>query len=224
MPQGMVLVRADAPGEATDEALAAAMHGIGRLAAHDGGPEPDDGAARSTFLRSTRHSGIEPPGISGRSSGNMSMNRSAIFALLPTLLLAGGASAVEVYKWVDGKGKVHYGDRPEGTRSKKIEVKVDSPSPDATATARDERTRKLLEQYEIEREELAEGRAKKAELEAERQQNCAMAKDILEDYRTASYLYDKDKSGERVVLTKEQRAAAEDEARKAVDKWCTPAS
>lgn len=175
--------------------------------------------------RGPENTGIEPPRVPhGGRSGRSSIKHSLWLAIGAVFAFAADqVPALEVYKWTDARGKVHYGDRPETAGSKKIEVKVDKPMEDATATARDERTRKLLEQYEIERGELAAGRARKAEAEAERKKNCAMAQDILDNYRTASYLYDKDKNGERVVLTTPQRQAAEAEARKAVDTWCKPA-
>ena len=33
------------------------------------------------------------------------------------------ASAQQVYKWVDSKGKVHYGDVPTATKSKKVDTR-----------------------------------------------------------------------------------------------------
>lgn len=146
-----------------------------------------------------------------------------ILACCVLLLATGPADAREVYKWVDGKGKVHYGDRPEGAKSRKLDVPASTPDADASSAARDERTRKLLDQYAEERSEADEAKAKRQQDDAKRKENCRLAKDILEDYRTASYLYDKGKDGERVVLSKEQRAEAEAEAKEAVATWCKPA-
>jgi len=50
--------------------------------------------------------------------------------------LAGGAHAVDVYKWKDGKGVVHYGDRPAaGASAAMVSVPDDQPDPDDVARA-----------------------------------------------------------------------------------------
>ena len=50
--------------------------------------------------------------------------------------LAGGAHAVDVYKWKDSKGVVHYGDRPAaGASAATVSVRDDQPDPDDVAKA-----------------------------------------------------------------------------------------
>src|SRR3954467_2715882 len=50
--------------------------------------------------------------------------------------LAGGAQAVDVYKWKDSKGVVHYGDRPaSGASAALVSVPDDEPDPDDVARA-----------------------------------------------------------------------------------------
>jgi hypothetical protein len=52
------------------------------------------------------------------------------------LALAGTAFAVDVYKWKDSKGVVHYGDRPaSGVAAATISVHDDAPSPEDEAAA-----------------------------------------------------------------------------------------
>ncbi|MBW8757419.1 MAG: DUF4124 domain-containing protein [Burkholderiales bacterium] len=56
------------------------------------------------------------------------------FALVAAL--AGGAHALDVYKWKDGKGVVHYGDRPAaGASAALVSVRDDQPDPDDVARA-----------------------------------------------------------------------------------------
>ena len=43
--------------------------------------------------------------------------------LLSGCLLFSLASAQPVYKWVDAKGKVHYGDRPASAKSQKVDTR-----------------------------------------------------------------------------------------------------
>jgi hypothetical protein len=50
--------------------------------------------------------------------------------------LAGGARAVDVYKWKDSQGVVHYGDRPaSGASAARLSVRDDQPDPDDVARA-----------------------------------------------------------------------------------------
>lgn len=57
------------------------------------------------------------------------------FALVAAAL-AGGAHAVDVYKWKDGKGVVHYGDRPaSGASAAMVSVPDDQPDADDVARA-----------------------------------------------------------------------------------------
>lgn len=153
------------------------------------------------------------------------MNRDLTLALLCLLgaMLCINAPAEAVYKWVDEHGKVHYGDRPGPAESTKIKVPDGLPAPSPATGEREDKTRKLLDQYADERAERAALEAKRKADEAERKQNCAKARDLLDQYLHASYLYDVDASGERRPLSFEERTKAEAEAQKAVDQWCKPA-
>lgn len=146
--------------------------------------------------------------------------RMTLAAVMAILLLGPQAAARDVYKWIDANGKVHYGDRPDAAVAEKIEVRVAEPRPDESAAARDEKTRRLLKQLEQERAEDAEAQARIAEEKAMRRDNCLKARDQLEKYRTASYLYEDAEGKDHRVLTKEERAEAEAAAQTEVDKWC----
>lgn len=141
-------------------------------------------------------------------------------ALMAVLLLGPQAAARDVYKWVDANGKVHYGDRPDAAAAEKLEVRTAEPAADENAAARDEKTRRLLKQFEQERAEDAEAQARIAEEKAMRRENCLKARDLLEKYRNASYLYEDGQGKDHRVLTKEERAEAEAAAQKEADKWC----
>jgi hypothetical protein len=57
-------------------------------------------------------------------------------AVLAAAALAGAAHAVDVYKWKDSKGVVHYGDRPaSGASAARVNVRDDQPDPDDVARA-----------------------------------------------------------------------------------------
>jgi hypothetical protein len=69
------------------------------------------------------------------------------FAFAAGALLAGAAHAVDVYKWTDSKGVVHYGDRPaSGTAAATVTVPDDPGNAQdaAAAKARLERERARL--------------------------------------------------------------------------------
>jgi hypothetical protein len=149
-----------------------------------------------------------------------------LLALVTLSLTFAVATARDVYKWTDANGKVHYGDRTAagGSTAEKMEIKAKAPQADSGSIEHDERTRRLLNQYQDEQAEADTAKAEKEKNEANRKHNCQVARDLLQKYRTAAYLYDKDKNGERVVLSDEQRAKAEADTQKEVDKWCKPLS
>jgi hypothetical protein len=137
------------------------------------------------------------------------------------LLLAMSAQADKIYKWVDDKGQVHYGDAPRGAQTG---VKAES------ATATDTNTtivndtqqdqRKLSRSLEDERHAREEEKAKKQQQAADRQQRCHRARDLMKRYESSSHLYDLDAGGNRQVLSDEQRKGAEDKLRKDIEKNC----
>jgi len=70
------------------------------------------------------------------------------FALVAAAL-AGGAHAVDVYKWKDAKGVVHYGDRPAaGASAAMVSVRDDQPDPDDIARAQ-QRLSEAQDQLEV---------------------------------------------------------------------------
>ena len=75
------------------------------------------------------------------------MKHVVALAVTAALALAGTAGAVDVYKWKDAKGVVHYGDRPApGVAAKPVTLPDDalSPEDEAAANERLERARAQL--------------------------------------------------------------------------------
>jgi hypothetical protein len=74
------------------------------------------------------------------------MHRPLATVLAAALALAGAASAVEVFKWKDARGVVHYGDHPASGAAKAVSVPGDTRSPEDAASAgeRLERAREKL--------------------------------------------------------------------------------
>ena len=115
-----------------------------------------------------------------------------------------------VYKWVDEKGKVHYGERPPAGASKQ-QVKVRtrpaaSPSGSAPSTAeRLQKQRKLLKAYEADRAEKREQQAELAKKKAQLQAHCSKMQKYIQQESTAKYLYRKDKDGNKVPVPDQER-------------------
>ncbi len=130
--------------------------------------------------------------------------------------------AGEVYKWVDESGQVHFTDRPPSLQAEKLDLKFQSvPSTPALSEAqRAERQRRLLDAFAKERAETkSQAEAALAQKEL-RQRNCATARERRKELREASYLYDHDEAGNRVILDDQERHRAEEQAETAVRKWC----
>ncbi len=125
--------------------------------------------------------------------------------------------AAEVYKWVDAKGDVHFGDRPPGTGAERITVRGRGGTTDQ---ARQERTRRLLYEFETERAEQAEQEAALAREDAQRAAACAEARNRNFEYRNSAYLYEWSADGQKHVLSDAEHRRARAEARADVEKWC----
>lgn len=143
--------------------------------------------------------------------------------LIVVLLVVGTPVwAAGVYKWVDEQGRVHYGDKPQGGQAESVDVKSEPGTSSAPAVDLDQTRQRLLQAYEEERLEREQKRAEAAKEAERRKQNCARAKDELRNLETASYLYDFDEKGERVILNDAEHARALARARADVKEWCSP--
>ena len=137
------------------------------------------------------------------------------------LLLPVTLAADPVYRWTDGDGRVHYGDRPAGPRAEAVEV---DPMPPADGgahhRAQEAQRRRILHMYRRERERREYAAAYAARQAASRRANCATARDNLRAREGAPLLYEVNDAGERDYLTDQQRAGAIRRAREAVAAWC----
>jgi len=130
-----------------------------------------------------------------------------------------------VYRWVDKKGNVHFGDRPRSEQAEVLDV-PDSASvgaglnPQHLDTERREKRRKLLDLYQQEREGKQRERKKKAAQEARREAKCAAERDKLKRFETYGYLYQPLAGGGKRILSNAERRQATEEARAKVRRWC----
>lgn len=127
--------------------------------------------------------------------------------------------ASDVYKWVDEKGKVHYGDRPTHGSARQVPLRSKPPA-DESLRQRHERQNKLLQVMEEERQLRDEQRLQAKAHQAQREQECATAKFRLRRYQEAGEIYLEDASGKQTKLPKEQQQEAIADAKARVEAWC----
>lgn len=146
-------------------------------------------------------------------------------ALLLLLLSAWPFSCIThatgIYKWVDERGKVHYGDKPPTETVEKIDIKAQgsgAPAPDESE--RRIQQRRLLNMFQEEREAARARVHKEKQRKARAQKNCNIARDRLRSLRQAAYLYNLDEQGKRVIISDEKRKLAISDAQAAVNDWC----
>ena len=140
--------------------------------------------------------------------------RARFLALI--LALAAPVALAQVYKWVDDKGRVQYGDKPPpGAKASAVK-----PPPEPQATPRPAENfagqDAEFQRRQIQKREEEEKRAGEERL---RQQSCEQAKDRLALYERVNRISRFEK-GERVYLSDEQRAAETEGLRAAVAKYC----
>lgn len=133
------------------------------------------------------------------------------------------AAPAQVYKWVDEKGRTHYGERPpEGVKSTEV-ARPTPPSDPARAGAPEDWRRKLQEarRDKAQREQEAESASRREaqeRLQAERR--CRNARIALDRLDNVHNLYKYNDKGERVYLTDAEREPEKARARREVQEHC----
>jgi hypothetical protein len=140
-------------------------------------------------------------------------------AMVSLCLGAGTAAAADIYRWTDANGDVQFGDRPP-VGAQVEEIRVRNRGGAQGDIARQERTERLLQEFETERAERAEQEAAAEREAAERAAACDEARNRHFEYQNSGYLYEWDENGEKRVLSDAQHREARAEARADVDKWC----
>ena len=139
------------------------------------------------------------------------------------LTFAGGATANEIYRWVDADGNVHYGDRPSGSPTEQLlqlsYARTDGSAVEQRVTARRE-AKAARDEAKAEADKAAQEAAEEAEIAAEQQKACESARTRLETYRSSRRLYRADENGERVYLDDEQRLEASRRIEEQITEFC----
>ena len=153
----------------------------------------------------------------------MRTKRLVLACAVMAMTFSGGAAANEIYRWVDGEGNVHYGDRPSGVATEQ-RLQLTYARTDGSAVEKrvqdrlDAKTARV--EAEAEQEKAAQEAAEEAEIAAEQQKACESARARLETYRSSRRLYKADENGERVYLDDEQRQAASRRIEEQIAEFC----
>ena len=147
-----------------------------------------------------------------------------VFCMAALLTLSATASA-EVYRWVDGQGRVHYSDRPsENAQLVSVRSRPSSDETPARASQAAEQRSQVATQEAQERSDEATTQAVQQDVNQVRAEKCKKAQEAYTTAIESQRLYRQGKDGEREYLTDAELTEARINSRKAVDQWCKPAS
>ncbi|MBE0626719.1 MAG: DUF4124 domain-containing protein [Burkholderiales bacterium] len=136
--------------------------------------------------------------------------KNKIFNTLPRFLIFWALLApayAQVYKWVDEKGMIHYGEHPpQGTKSRELEQRLANPAPGPGSAAQPSWQEKELE-FRARRIEAEQAEARQQQQESADRQACEQARDRLALLKLARRTYRLDEKGERVYQSDEERLA-----------------
>lgn len=151
----------------------------------------------------------------------ISLPRLTLWIVLMSVARLPGPQAAEVYRWVDDGGDVHFSDRPHRPDAQKVEVRQGGPEDAASAEVRRvERTKRLLDEYAMEREEREQARAQAENDKARRREQCDAASREQVELEYSAYLYTRDKDGNKVILPDSELAQRRKEAGARVAEFC----
>jgi hypothetical protein len=125
-----------------------------------------------------------------------------------------------MYKWVDEKGRTVFSETPppEGAKgAAKIEVKT----PPADKPASDNWRQREQQSRESRAKQGIRDEQARQQDEAQRERRCYNAKVRFDRMSTPGGVYRLDDKGERVYYTDQQRAAAAEQAKADISRYCS---
>jgi hypothetical protein len=149
--------------------------------------------------------------------------RTLLMAVFSITLLAGAATASEIYTWVDQSGNIHFADRPDASNavqrldisSQRTDNAVVQARIEARQSARAAAKEKAAAEAQPEpgKEELREQRMK-------REESCQAYRDQLDRFMRSQHLYRENEAGERHYLDEEEKLAAHARVRSKIKEHC----
>jgi len=152
--------------------------------------------------------------------------RKSMFPL--ALALAAGlagwhdGSAAEIYKWVDDHNGVQYTQTPPppGIQYSRLHAAQHPANDPATGTSQLQARVKAMDEQNEEKQQAAREGKTDAEISKIRQQNCVTARNNLMLLNQGGHISIKDKDGNLVLLTEEDRATRTEEAKQHIAAFC----
>jgi hypothetical protein len=145
--------------------------------------------------------------------------RNGCLALL--LLVTAPGVLAEIYRWVDAQGQVHFEDRSQAQSGGDARSYTPPAAAAEDPQQRMDRTRKLLNAYQTERQQAREQQEQQKQELAKRTRQCAIARDNLRQYQQYGGIYRLDDEGQRVYLSDQERAALIQRSRDDIARWCS---
>lgn len=143
-----------------------------------------------------------------------------MFRFLILLIALAFPVHAEVYKWVDEKGNIHYGDKPVVNSEQIIIHDQSNVQNRLSKEEREERRKRLLETFAEDRADKKEQQAKQKKQKKKLNRQCVIARDRLKTYSKSRRLYDLDDKGERVILSDNARQQVVDQLTADIKKHC----
>lgn len=139
------------------------------------------------------------------------------------LLGIAASATAEVYRWVDGDGKVHYGDhapQEQHDKATPVDIKTGAAEIDPDAESARQQLRSIEEGRQRESAYEAQKTAQDQQRRAELAQRCkSLQNEIRHDHDVAVF-YRYDDAGNRVLWTDEERLAYREKLQKYKQTYC----
>jgi Domain of unknown function (DUF4124) len=136
--------------------------------------------------------------------------------LIAALVAWSGVAGAVVYKWVDAKGEVQYGDRPpDGVHAEVVELLGTHTARPAASESAPVKTASQPNQ-----DDAAAKKAVDSDVEQARVKQCADAQDRYKKLIDGRHIYKTGPDGERQYLTSEELDAQRLSAKQDVDAAC----
>ena len=154
---------------------------------------------------------------------NVDSNLNEFFMIKNTisilLIVYSCGSSAEIYKWIDEQGRTHYEDKPVG-HAKEMQVDTTKQGHIKINNERGQKQKRLLETYEDDQQRENKEKTRKKKNKKKLARECSQSKDRLRHYERASSLYDLDKDGKRITVSKQKREKVTTDLRNKINKFC----
>ena len=147
------------------------------------------------------------------------------------LLLVSTSIQADVYRWVDAKGRIHYGDKsPQSVAASKVNMpKAEGSKDDAfqvqpteiNEVDRRQRQKRIIETLSAERKAREDTRQKKRNDKAKTLAKCKRLRIKLDESRSVNVYYRRNEEGERVFISDKERKELDAAAEKTYQENCS---